>query len=561
MLPESPTLRGRRLAWRNGPLIADDPRAAWDGLLAARGLTESDAFFTPRLADLPDPFGMRDMARASERLAAAVRAGERVHVFGDFDADGVCGAAILVEALRAAGAQVSCSIPHRADDGHGIGVREVREAAGCGVRLGLSVDTGTCCFEACDAAREAGMDLIVTDHHLPEADRLPSAFALLNPSRADCGFAGRRLCGTGVAFFLLMAVWSELGRQGQRPAFDLRRLLDRVAVATVADMMDLTGANRILVAHGLNMLNAHPSPGMSALLKLVRARGPVMVETIGFQIAPRINAAGRMRHGEEALRLLLSQDAAEAEKLAGALDEANRHRRAVEADVFRQADARLAGAPVLAAFDADWHPGVVGLAAGRLARAHGRPAAVGFALDDGAVRVSLRGRPGFHVGKLLDACAAHLSGYGGHAGAGGGTVRPGAWDAFVETFGQAVEAQSRLLDADPPLPVDGVLGLGALHGGLASRLRRFEPTGQSNPACRWLLADARIVSRRELKGGAIRFVIGDGAREAGAVAFRAGWASELRPGVCAGLIGRLEPDEWRGDGAVQFVIEDAVMAP
>ncbi len=558
-LPDRETLRGQRLAWRHAPLVAHDPRAAWDGLLANRGLKETDAFFTPRLADLPDPFGMRDMERAADRLTRAIRAGERIHVFGDFDCDGVCGTAILVEALSAAGAQVSSSIPHRVDDGHGIGVAAVREAAAAGVRIGLSVDTGTACFDACETARQAGMDLIVTDHHLPDAAGLPPAFALLNPAREDCGFADRLLCGTGVAFFLLMAVWKTLAGQGRRPDYDLRRLLDRVAVATVADVMELRGVNRILVAHGLARLNEQPAPGMAALLRLGHGRGPVTVETIGFQLAPRINAAGRMAHGDEALKLLLARNGEEAEALAAILDAANRERRQVEAQVSREAEARLAGASVLAAYDACWHPGVVGLAAGRLARKYGRPAAVGFEAADGSVRVSLRGRPGFHVGRLLDACGAHLSGYGGHAGAGGGTVRAGCWEAFVADFGAAVAAQSREISA-PVCAVDGVLELPALHPGLAARLARFEPTGCGNPACRWLLAPAVVTARRELRGGVVRLDVEQAGVCMRAVVFQAGWAGDVQPGCKVHLIGRLETDDWRGNGAVQFVVEDALLA-
>lgn len=221
------------------------------------------------------------------------------------------------------------------------------------------------------------MDLIVTDHHLPEAG-LPDAFALLNPARRDCGFAERRLCGSGVAFFLLMAVWKLLGEEERRPAFDLRTLLDRLAVATVADVMELTGVNRILVHHGLARLNSRPSTGMAALMRLARIKKSVTAETIGFYLAPRINAAGRMQHGEAAMRLLSTSDAAEADSLAGELDAANRERRQVEGEVFKQAEARLHGAETLAVFDPSWHAGVVGLAAGRLARKHGRPAAVGL---------------------------------------------------------------------------------------------------------------------------------------------------------------------------------------
>lgn len=397
MLPEQKTLRGRKLVWRSKSLHADDPLSAWQGLLSARGMNESDAFFTPRLADLPDPFAMQDMDKAANRLAVAIQQNEPIHVFGDFDADGVNGTAILVEALRAAGAAVTFSIPHRADDGHGIGVEPVLEAAGRGIRVGISVDTGTTCMDACAAAVEAGMDLMVTDHHLPE-EVLPPAYALLNPARADCGFADRKLCGTGVAFFLLMAVWKVLSDKDARPDFDLRSLLDRVAVATVADVMDLVGVNRILVYHGLQKLNTEPSIGMRALMNVARVNKTVSAETIGFYLAPRINAAGRMQHGEAAMRMLSTQDKDEALALAAELDVSNKQRRLVEAEVFKQAEAKLAGSDVLATWDAEWHAGVVGLAAGRLARKHGRPAAVGFVTPDGCVRVSLRGMPGFHIG-------------------------------------------------------------------------------------------------------------------------------------------------------------------
>jgi len=319
---DAKTRRGCRVVWRHGPLVADDPLSAWQGLLSARGLTESAPFFTPRLTDLPDPDGMRDMDRAAGRLVAAITGEEPIHIFGDFDADGANGTAILVEALRGAGAHVSFSIPHRVDDGHGIGVVPVLEAHAAGVQLGISVDTGTHCFEACSQARKLGFDLIVTDHHLPETT-LPPAFALLNPAREDCGFAERKLCGAGVAFFLLMCVWKRLRDQGRPPAFDLRGLLDRVAVATVADVMDLTGVNRILVHHGLQRLNTSPSVGMAALMRVAKVRKPVSAETIGYYLAPRINAAGRMRHGEEAMRLLSTDDTDEAVQLARVLDETN----------------------------------------------------------------------------------------------------------------------------------------------------------------------------------------------------------------------------------------------
>ncbi len=559
-LPEQRTIRGMRLVWRHAPLCTDDPAEAWQEILRVRGLQESDAFFSPRLSELPDPDDMQDMDRAASRLVRALQAHEKIHVFGDFDADGVNGTAILLEALRAAGAEVSFSIPHRAGDGHGIGVEAVEQAQRAGITLGLSVDTGSTCFAASRRAAELGLDLIITDHHLPEST-LPEAFAVLNPARADCGFADRRLCGTGVAFFLLMAVWKRLARAGEKPAFDLRRLLDRVAVATVADVMDLVGVNRILVYHGLQRLNQAPSVGMQALLEVARISKSVDAETIGFHLAPRINAAGRMQHGEAAMRLLATEDADQARRLAMELDAANKLRRQVEADVFRQAEARLQQAQVLAVFDADWHAGVVGLAAGRLARKYGRPAAVGFVTPDGDIRVSLRGRPGFHVGDILNACASYLEGFGGHAGAGGGTVRRQQWEGFCAAFGAAVEQQATHVHDHLCLAIDGELGLNALHGGLAERLGRFEPWGQGNRPFSWLLRDVYIAEHRALRGGVVRLKLGDGRRSCNAVMFQGnGLNKHLQQGLRVSVIGRLQIDHWQGNGAVQFIVEDAVLA-
>ena len=560
-------MKGRKVVWRGEPLTASEPLAAWQGLLQARGLHESDPFFSPKLSELPDPEGMVDMAKAADRVTEAILNSEHIHVFGDFDADGVSGTAILTQALKAAGAKVTSSIPHRSDDGHGIGVEPVREASESGAHLGISVDTGTTCFEACDEAVKLGFDLIVTDHHLPEKsddnEKLPDAFALLNPAHQRCGFADRKLCGTGVAFFLLMSVWKRLREAGCEARFDLRSLLDRVAIATVADVMDLVGVNRILVFHGLKQLNRAnsiaPSVGMQALMKIARVKKSVSVETIGFYLAPRINAAGRMRHGEEAMRMLSTSDMDEAMALAETLDETNKQRRLVEADVFKEAEAKLGSADVLAVYDRAWHAGVVGLAAGRLSRKYGKPAAVGFITPDGSVRLSLRGRPGFHVGNLLNSCAEHLEGFGGHAGAGGGTVKDGCWDSFVSAFGKAVDEQAEHAGDQMTQPVDGVLGLGAMHAGLAERLTRFEPIGNGNAAATWLVENVHIAENRALKGGVVRLKVGDGGQWLDAIVFGGGaYGDALERGSIVSLLGQLKLDEYRGNGAVQFVVEDLI---
>ena len=566
------TRKGRTLQWRHQALIADNPLSAWQGLLKARQLSEQDAFFAPALSDLPDPSLMQDMKKAAVRLVAAIEKREKVHVFGDFDCDGVSGTTVLVEALRSAGADVSFSIPHRADEGHGIGVEAVRLAHESGATLGLSVDTGTTCLDASEQAIELGFDLIITDHHLPDKI-LPNAYALLNPAREDCGFAGGVLCGTGVAFFLLMATWKLLADKKQRPAYDLKQLLDRVAMATVADVMPLVGVNRVLVHFGLQQLRTAPSMGMSALLDVAKVnRKRISTESIGFYLAPRVNAAGRMRHGEEAMRLLCCQDADEAAALAASLDVCNQERRKIEVETYKEALGKLEAInnhtrdsnqeknAYLTVYDNDWHAGVVGLVAGRLARQHGRPAAVGFVDNNQNIRVSLRGVKGFHIGQLLQTCAEHLHGFGGHAGAGGGTVKSGSWDAFVLDFTKAVNQQQTDGLIQNHLLIDGVLSLSALHIGLASRLQRFEPIGQANPACLWAIHDVTVVDSKKLKGGVMRVRLTDGMMFTNAVVFGAGvLADDLQDGVCVSVLGQLQTDDYRGGDAVQFVIEDVVL--
>lgn len=565
-IQEKTTCRGKKLTWRHAPLLAHDPLSAWQGLLQARGLQESDAFFAPALSDLPDPFLMQDMEKAASRLSRAVIDKEAIHVFGDFDCDGVSGTSILVEALRAAGALVTYSIPHRAEDGHGIGVEAVRQAYAAGVHLGLSVDTGTTCLEACAVASQLGFDLMITDHHLPDAI-LPNAYALLNPARDDCGFANRLLCGTGVAFFLLIATWKKLSDQHLRPDYDLKQLLDRVAMATVADVMKLCGVNRVLVHFGLQQLRTAPSIGMAALLEVGKIKKNRMnCETIGFHLAPRINAAGRMAHGEDAMALLSSQDKDEALLLAQRLDVLNKERRKVEADTYQEAITKL-NQPitladnnvVLAVYDQAWHAGVVGLVAGRLAREYNRPAAVGFVDGQNNVRVSLRGRPGFHIGELLHACSDVLLGFGGHAGAGGGTIKAGCWQDFVRSFAQAISQQQQAGLFTNAEAIDGVLTMPALHIGLASRLQRFEPIGQGNPACVWVLREVHIVDVRKLSGGVVRLQLSDGQMFAQAVVFGGGiFEQDLQVGVIVSLLGSLKPDDFRGGDAVQFVVQDVL---
>ncbi|MDX8382344.1 MAG: DHHA1 domain-containing protein, partial [Ghiorsea sp.] len=268
--------------------------------------------------------------------------------------------------------------------------------------------------------------------------------------------------------------------------------------------------------------------------------------------------------GEEAMALLCCSNGEEASKLAKGLDDLNIERRKVEADTFKQACSQLGNvekSTPLVLYDESWHAGVVGLVAGRLARQHGRPAAVGFIEGSGEIRVSLRGVRGFHIGNLLHACSEHLIGFGGHAGAGGGTIKHGAWKKFVEQFQEQVERQRGEITLQASLLIDGVLSIEATHFGLASRLQKFEPIGQGNPACIWVLRDVMVTDIQKLRGGVCRLTLTDGAHFIQGVAFKAGMLIEgLVVGESVSFVGQLKMDDFRGGQAIQFIVEDMLEA-
>ncbi|MBF0281485.1 MAG: single-stranded-DNA-specific exonuclease RecJ [Zetaproteobacteria bacterium] len=560
-LPTQSTLGNRSLTWRNHPIYAHEPVATWEALLASRALHEEHPFFKPFLSELPDPFLMVDMQKAVDRICQALDAGERIHIFGDFDADGVCGTTILFEAFRAIDAKISYSIPHRSEQGHGIGEDAVEEALQAGCKVGISVDTGITCFAAAELAMAKGLDIIITDHHLPDRT-LPSAYAILNPAREDCGFADRQLCGTGVAFYLLVGIWKVRKQQGRPYHYDLRQLLDRVAIATVADVMSLVGINRILVHQGLQRMNQNlASIGVTALIKAVASRQKVIdAQTIGFFIAPHINAAGRMLHGEEALKLLSCQDPAQTAPFIEVLLQANKTRRTIESEVFQAAEARLNGGDLLAAYDDQWHAGVVGLAAGRLARKYHRPAAIGFLEPDGLIRLSLRSVSGYHIGEILHACSDCLVGFGGHQGAGGASLQPAHWQPFLTLFAQAIADQSGQQQLLPTLAIDGSLQLSAIHIELVKRLQRFEPFGRGNAPVVWLVQDVTLAQLDMKAGGVMRMRLSDGVQSLNAVMFGATkFKPSLSQGAMVSVIGSLQEDSYRGHGAIQFVVEDFIV--
>lgn len=456
-------------------------------VLCARGAADPAAarrFLSPSLDDLHDPFLLPDMRPAVERVAAAVRGGERVMVHGDYDVDGVCAAALLTRVLRVLKADVRPFVPHRREDGYDLRPATVHRAAAEGVRLILTADCGSVAFEAAEAARSLGIDLVITDHHEPHpSGELPFAAAVVNAHRPDSAYPFPELCGTAVAYKLAGALLQHLGVPSQKfqTAF-----LDLVALATCADCMPLLGENRVLVTHGLETLRRTQKAGLKALMD-VAGLSPdrVNARSLGFALGPRINAIGRLDAASHALDLLLTADTAEAGALAARLDEANRERQQEQErilqDALRQAE-RYVDDRILVLESDRWHAGIIGIVASKLTEALCRPTVmVALDAESGTGRGSCRSVEGFHIFNALNACREHLERCGGHQAAAGFEIRAESVPALRDAL-RAVAA--RELDEallTPCVRVDAELPVEELSLRVARELARLEPFGHGNP--------------------------------------------------------------------------------
>ena len=537
-----------------------EPLAA---ILVQRGLAAPDlakAFLRPDLERLSDPFAWADMARAVELIVAAVRAGTPMLVHGDYDVDGQCAAALLTRVLSSVGASAHAFVPHRLRDGYDFGPAGIAEARRLGARLVITCDCGITAVEAVREARAAGIDVIITDHHLP-GDELPPASAVLDPRRADCASADKDLCGTGVAFKLAQALVPALGVSPHLPL----HFLDFVALATVADVVPLTGENRILVRHGLKMLAGSRWTGLRALVEAAGLTGrPLKAGHVGFILAPRLNAAGRIGDARDGLRLLLSDNPDEAATLARELETLNARRQELDQRILDEA-VELAErvlqpddrALVLAA-DA-WHPGVIGIVASRLVERYGRPTFL-IGWDGDAGRGSGRSIVGFDLHAALHRVGHHLEKYGGHTMAAGLTIRRERYEPFRVAF---LETAAQLLGPDDLVPaqrVDLELPLGLVSDELEKLIRHLEPCGPGNPAPVFGVRHARAVGARRVGTNHLRFTLDDESGALPAIAFQ--WADVIPDHWLADRLDvafRLERDEWQGRVTLQARV--ASMAP
>ena len=473
-----------------------------------RGFRDRDSILShlsPSLASLNDPFSMADMEPAVERLAVAARQGEVVVIFGDYDVDGVCGAALLHLALSELGIRSRVYIPHRVREGYGLNADAVRRLAREGCRLLLTVDCGISNGEEVELARSLGMDVIVTDHHQPPPE-LPRAVAVINPKRRDCPYPFEGLAGVGVAFNLVRAVRNRICSGRPSPP-NPKKYLDLVALGTVADMVPLLSDNRVLVRAGLEVLTAAERTGVRALKEVagLQPRGPVTPTDIGFRLGPRINAAGRMAHAMDAFRLLTTRDPAEAQDLAARLHGLNSSRQSMEAAIFREAHSmvqELGERPAYVLWSREWSVGVVGIVASKLMEELRRP--VILIADQGPwAKGSGRAPEHLDLCRVLSHCRHLLRGFGGHRAAAGLTLDPNDKEAFRRRFEEVVEEQ---LGAAPPAPVleitDGPLAVEELYDpAMASLLSLLEPFGVDYPRPLVALRGFSVVDRRTVGGG------------------------------------------------------------
>lgn len=533
-------------------------------ILVRRGYGEPEAakaFLRPQLQNLNDPWAMADMEKAVARISTAIDSEERILVHGDYDVDGVCGSTLLVRALRELGARVDAFVPNRLKHGYDFGPAGLAAAVELGSGCVLTCDCGIMAHETVDAARRAGIDVVVSDHHTPPTE-LPPAVAVLNPHRPDCDYPEKVLCGAGVAFKLLHALYEQRGRKVD----DLYKYLDLVAIPTVADLVPLTGENRILTRFGLKVLQQTPNPGLQALLRVsgLKPDRPINAGQIGFVIGPRLNAVGRMGEAMRGVRLLLTDDGAEAREIAGIVDEENRIRREADRETLEQAKEMLERvfnpeadyAIVLAS--QGWHPGVIGIVASRVLEQHYRPTFL-IALDGEKGRGSGRSIPGFHLYDALKSCEGHLEQFGGHKAAAGLQIRADKVDAFREALNAVARERLTPEDLRPRLRIDHELPMSEVSAELWRFLSHFGPFGQGNPKPVFLARDVRLLAAPLVVGEdhlRLRLAVGDGATP-DAIAFGQGGETEwLSESSRVDLAFQVGIRQWQGVEHVQAQVLD-----
>ena len=577
------SLSGR--AWRERPADPETVRRHQLSLglseplaraLAARGVADGagEVFLNPTLKALfPDPSAFADMDRAAQILIEALERKRPLVVFADYDVDGASSAAQLVRWFRAMGSDLPIYVPDRITEGYGPSPAAFRRLKAEGAELVVTVDCGAAAHDALACAAEIGLEVVVIDHHLMRGGEIPAVAALVNPNRPDCASGQGRLAAAGVTFVLLAALNREARRRGlfgERAEPDLRQWLDLAAMGAICDVTELTGFNRALAAQGLKVMSAWRNPGLKALLEIAKSQGPASVFHVGFILGPRINAGGRIGRSDLGARLLATDDPAEAAQLAAELDALNASRKEVEKEVLEAAiriverESNQAEAPCLLVAADDWHPGVIGIVAGRLRERYRKPVVVvGVDRAANVGKGSGRSQPGVNLGRAVQAAFEEglLLAGGGHAMAAGLSVRPAAIPELRAFLCERLAEEAGLAAAEDGLEIDALVTTRACDRALWSDFQRLAPFGPGNPEPLFAAADVRIERPMALRGGHVRCTLTDGSGgRLKAVAWRIEDSEAgrrlLQGGGGLHVAGRLKPDDWQGRQGVELEIED-----
>jgi len=494
-----------------------------------RDMAAIDRFLNPRLSELSDPFLMPDMEPAVRRIQQAILADESIAVYGDYDVDGIVSTGLLVQVLQRLGAHmVTPCLPSRQEDGYGLSLAALKRCmAQCRPTLLITVDCGTNAVETVRLAQAAGVDVVVTDHHESSGQRV-GALAVVNPKLG--GNDGLKiLAGVGVVFKLCHGLIKAGRGQGLQVAqgIDLREYLDWVAVGTVADIVPLTGENRILVRHGLAQMNQNLAPRWKSLADIAGIRGAIDAQHIGYGLGPRLNAAGRMGRADMSLELLLTDDMARAREIAMELDGANRERQKIESAIVAEAiraldlnfDAQAHYGLVISGIG--WHSGVIGIVASRLVAHYRRPVVVVAFDENGVGRGSCRSIEGYHLLKGLERCRQYLVTYGGHEMAAGLEIRQPQYEAFCTAFNEVAKLELEGRDLRPVQRISAWITLEQVNDALYAAMDALRPFGQDNPVPVLAVRGVRIQGQpRRVGTNHLRFTVGDGRTSRSAIAFR-----------------------------------------
>lgn len=476
-----------------------DARGLW-------GLENVTEFLSPALANIHDPFLLKDMEAAVDRIRQAMERQEKICVYGDYDVDGITSTAILKTTFAFLGVDVETYIPHRLTEGYGLRPESVRHLAERGVELLITVDNGITAVEAVGHARELGLDVIITDHHQPGPE-IPDALAVINPKQADCGYPFPELCGAGLAFKLAHALLRRCADDAETARSFLKSLLDLVAVGTVADVVPLVGENRTLVTHGLRVLQEGKRLGVQSLVDLIPSNATISADNLGFTLAPRINAAGRTEHADYALDLILSVEPRQARDLAGLLDRFNEDRRRIESDITAEAFSLIdedSTDPVIVIEQEGWHQGVVGIVASRVLDRYYRPSIV-LGIEGDVAKGSARSIPGFDMHAALHACSDCLLQFGGHTMAAGLTLSRDRIPAFREALQSHARSILQVETMSRRLLIDAVAKPEEITYETARQIERLRPFGAANPKPIiaidgfGLVEEPRLIKERHLK--------------------------------------------------------------